>query len=127
MLAENVASSKFEQSIKQAIGYVQNRGFDNIKARHEDFEAPAGMAMQGTDTVFTPDITAERNGNRYYFEIADRTEPKEQVIGKWKLLSTLAKMKNGDFKIFVPYGSMKYATDIIERKNIDAELIKLAK
>jgi hypothetical protein len=127
MLAENVATGKFEQNIKQAIGYVQNRGFENIKARHEDFDQPAGMAMQGSDVVFTPDITAERRGARFYFEIADRTEAKEQVIGKWKLLSTLAKMKGGDFKIFVPYGSMKYATDIIEKKNIDAELIKLAK
>ncbi len=127
MLAANVASVKFDKTINQAVSYVEGLGFDEIKARHEDYEDPAKLVMQGADTVFTPDITATRDGSKYYFEIADRTEAASAVVGKWKLLSALAKMKNGDLKIFVPYGSMKYASEIIESKHIDAELIKLSK
>jgi hypothetical protein len=127
MLAQNLETSKFDKIIEQAISYVEGRGFEEIKARHENYDNPASLVMQGSDTVFTPDITATRNGGKYYFEIADRTEKPTEVVAKWKLMSVLAKMKQGDFKIFVPYGSMKYANEIVERKHIDAELIKLSK
>jgi precorrin-4 methylase len=83
--------------------------------------------MDDEEKSFIPDITATKNGGKYYFEIANRNEAERDVVGKWKLMSTLARMKNGDFRIFVPYGSMKYTNEILEKKNIEAEVIKLAK
>lgn len=125
MLQENVESGKYQETINRAVDYVVNLGFENIRARHEDYDDPAQLTMQREKKSFMPDITAMKNGGKYYFEIADRTEDEREVIGKWKLMSTLAEMKNGDFRIFVPYGSMKYTTDILERKGIKAEIIKL--
>lgn len=110
----------------QAVNYVKNLSFEDIKARYEDFDEPATLKMKGSDVEFTPDITATKNGAKYYFEIADRTEDQSHVISKWQLLSTLATMKGGDFKIFVPYGSMKYTNDILKSKDIQAEVVKLS-
>lgn len=127
MLRANVESGKYQDNIDRAIDYVENLGFENIRARYEGYEEPAGLKMQGEDKSFTPDITAMKNGGKYYFEIADRNEDPVEVVGKWKLMSTLAEMKDGDFRIFVPYGSMKYTNEIITKKNIKAEVIKLSK
>lgn len=126
MLQENIQSDRYQEHIEQAVNYVKNLGFDEIKARFGDFEEPASLKMKGSDVEFTPDITAMKYGAKYYFEIADRTEAPSEVVSKWQLLSTLAQMKNGEFKVFVPYGSMKYTNDILKNKNITAEVVKLS-
>lgn len=125
MLQTNVETGKYQENIDRAIDYVQNLGFDEIRARYEGYDEPATLKMQGSDKAFTPDITATKNGAKFYFEIADRTEKETDVVGKWKLLSMLAGMKNGSFRIFVPYGSMKYTNEILAKKDIKAEVIKL--
>lgn len=125
MLQSNVDSGKYQEHIDRAVDYVENLGFENVRARYEGYEEPASLRMQGTGKTFTPDITATKNGGKYYFEIADRGESTSEVVGKWKLMATLAEMKGGDFRIFVPYGSMKYTNDILTNKSIKAEIIKL--
>lgn len=125
MLEVNVDSGKYQDAMSRAIDYVQNLGFEDIRARHEEYDEPARLTMKGQDKAFIPDITATKNGGKYYFEIADRTENVAEIVGKWKLMATLAEMKSGDLRIFVPYGSMKYTTEILEKKNIKAEIIKL--
>lgn len=125
MLQSNVESGKYQEHIDRAIDYVENLGFENVRARYEGYEEPGSLRMQGTEKSFTPDITATKNGGKYYFEIADRGESSIEVVGKWKLMATLADMKGGDFRIFVPYGSMKYTNDILDNKHIKAEIIKL--
>lgn len=125
MLQSNVDSGKYQEHIDSAVDYVENLGFENVRARYEGYEEPASLRMQGTGKTFTPDITATKNGGKYYFEIADRSESSSDVVGKWKLMATLAEMKGGDFRIFVPYGSMKYTNDILTKKSIKAEIIKL--
>lgn len=125
MLQSNVETGKYQEHIDRAVDYVVNLGFENIRARYEGYDEPASLRMQSSDKTFTPDITAMKNGGKYYFEIADRGELRVEVIGKWKLMATLADMKGGNLRIFVPYGSMKYTNDILENKNIKAEIIKL--
>lgn len=125
MLQSNVDSGKYQEHIDRAVDYVENLGFENVRARYDGYEEPASLRMQGTGKTFTPDITATKNGGKYYFEIADRGESTSEVVGKWKLMATLAEMKGGDFRIFVPYGSMKYTNDILTNKSIKAEIIKL--
>lgn len=127
MLKANVDSGKYQEVMDRAVDYVENLGFEDIRARHDNYDEPAHLKMKGEDKAFIPDITATKNGGKYYFEIADRTEDETEVIGKWKLMATLAGMKNGDLRIFVPYGSMKYTTEILEKKNIKAEIIKLSR
>ncbi len=111
----------------RAVDYVQNLGFEDIRARHDDYDEPAHLKMKGQDKSFVPDITATKNGGKYYFEIADRTEDETEVVGKWKLMATLAEMKCGDLRVFVPYGSMKYTSEILDKKGIKAEIIKLSR
>lgn len=125
MLQENVKSDKYQEHIEAAVNYVKNLAFEDIKARFGDYEEPATLKMKGSDIEFTPDITATKHQGKFYFEIADRTEDPSEVISKWQLLSTLAKMKGGEFKVFVPYGSMKYTNDILKLKDINADVVKL--
>lgn len=127
MLKMNAESGKHSEAMDRAVDYVQNLGFENIRARHDNYDEPAHLKMKDSDKAFIPDITAMKNGGKYYFEIADRSEDESEVVGKWKLMATLASMKGGDLRVFVPYGSMKFTTEILEKKNIKAEIIKLSR
>lgn len=125
MLQDSVLTDQYQESIEQALNHVKNSGYNDIRARCEGYDNPSTLKMKDSSEGFTPDITASKFGGKYYFEIANRDEKQVEVISKWKLLSTLATMKQGELKIFVPYGSMKYASEIVKNKDIKAELIKL--
>ena len=127
MAEAGTGSVKYMEAMDRAVDYVKRLGFEGIRARHEEFDEPAHLKMQGEDKSFVPDITAMKNGGKYYFEIADRSIVETDVVGKWKLMATLASMKGGDLRVFVPYGCMKFTTEILEKKNIKAEIIKLAR
>jgi len=77
------------------------------------------------DVNFIPDITATKNDKKGYFEIAKKVKDTSQLVNKWKLLATLAEMKNGDFHIFVPHGHMKFTREILTDYGINAEVVKL--
>lgn len=126
MLQESKQEAKNKEFLDRAISQVKNMGYDEIKACHEDYEDPAAFSLKGEDVKFRPDITANKMGGKYYFEIADRTENSRLVRGKWKLLETLAKMKNGELKIFVPRGCMKFTNTLLAETQIQASIIKLS-
>ncbi len=124
-MAKASPKQESESIINQAVSYVQRLGFESIRALHPDFEAPAILERKGEGESVEPCITALKNGAKFYFEIADKTISEKETVSKWKLLAALADMKKGELRIFVPYGNMKFTTDVVDRKNIKAQLIKL--
>lgn len=125
MLKES-RGSKYDEKIEEAIKKILRRGYTDIKASIESYEPPKSIVGQGsTVTEFVPDITAEKWGGMGYFEIAKKESDPTDLASKWKVLEILAKMKKGEFLIFVPHGNMQFAQRIINQYNIQAELIKL--
>lgn len=124
MLKES-RGNNYQKKLEEAVRKVKRRGYEDICAAVEPYERPTPIVSKNSDLTFVPDITAEKMGGKAYFEIAKRGDDEEQVGSKWKLLSMMAKIKKGDFKIFVPHGSMPFAQRVINKNNIYAELIKI--
>jgi hypothetical protein len=116
-----------EKSIlSNAVDILKSKGFEHIQADVEEFERPAKLIKRGSDMVFTPDLTAEQNDGKCYFEIVRTAKrDKSQLIDKWSLLSAVAKHKNGHFFLLVPDGKMNYAQKILKEQKIEAEIIKM--
>ena len=66
------AQDKTEHSefIQESLNYLENLGYDNIKADVEGYETPKSYHKKGSDVVITPDIVAEKAGRKHYFEIS---------------------------------------------------------
>lgn len=126
MLTSEKTLEQSEPLLKKAIKYVENRGFKNIKTKLDGYESPNSFAQKKEDNEYTPDITAENARGKFYFEIAQKTEKVNSLVSKWKLLATLAEMKNGGFSILVPYGLNKFTEDLVNNYKIDANLIKMS-
>lgn len=126
MLTSEKTLDQSEPLLKKAIEYVENRGFKNIKTKLDGYESPNSFAQKKKDNEYTPDITAENARGKFYFEIAQKTDKVNSLVSKWKLLATLAEMKNGGFCILVPYGLNKFTEDLVNNYKIDANLIKMS-
>lgn len=126
MLAESKSSEEYKVLLQRAVEHISSRGFNTIKADLEGYEHPTHYKAQNNKQLnFSPDITAMNERGKYYFEIAKKTESTRELVSKWKLLETMAEMKNGQLNILVPYGQNRFAQELIAQHNINANLIKL--
>lgn len=117
---------KLEDAREKAITWVKGKGYSSIKASfEEDFEDTNSFVGSSNGDPVTPDITAQSSTGKSYFEIAQKTSQKQGLITKWKLLSRLATMKNGQFVIFVPYGHKSFAERIVEDNRIQAKIVAI--
>ncbi len=103
MLLETREEVEYDVILAQIVKKLKSQGFENIRTHLEGYEEPALLVRQGEeDDSFTPDATATKNGRKYYFEVARRTKEEIRLVGKWKLLQTLAELKQGELQIFIP-------------------------
>lgn len=125
-MLKDYRKDKYETTMKKVIERLKSSGYTEIKADYEDLESPAKLVSKKNDEVYIPDATAKNKlGNKAYFEVGRKISASEKLVNKWKLLETLASIKNGVFQIFVPHGSMKFTQEIITKYHINADLVKI--
>lgn len=124
-MLKQARGNRYNDKLKEAIRKVKRRGYEDICADLESYDKPMPIVSKTSDLAFIPDITAEKMGGKAYFEIAKRGDDEDKVGSKWKVLATMAKIKKGDFKIFVPRGSMPFAQRVINKESLRVELIKI--
>lgn len=125
MLTETRNSDLYIGKLSEVVKILESQGFEKIRADLPDYEDVAPLVRQSDDHAFVPDVTAVKNGGKYYIEVAKRTSDEVKLVGKWKLLSTLASMKKGELKIFVPRGELSFTRRVLAKYNIDATMIKM--
>jgi len=125
-MLKNYRQDRYESTVEKVIQTISKKGFTEIKADCGDLDPPAKLVSQSNDDIYTPDITAtNRIGRIAYFEIGRKIQETEKLVNKWKLLETLANIKDGIFQIFVPHGSMKFTKEIVTKYGINAEVVKI--
>ena len=125
MLSEERQEVNYKELLEKAVEQLQRRGFSDIKAKLEGFEEPKSFSQKREDNTYIPDITAKNSKGKFYFEIAQKTPDTSSMVSKWKLLATIAEMKNGGLNILVPYGQSKFTNELVEKYNINAKLMKM--
>ena len=125
MLPESKQGEEYKELLARAVHQIESRGFDKIRTDLDGYEAPTHYMAQEKKVSYSPDITATNNKGKFYFEIARKTESTRELVSKWKLLETMAELKNGQFNILVPYGQNRFAQELITEHKINANLIKL--
>ena len=115
-----------KQYVKRAIQWARNRGISNIRADLEGYEQPTSYTKIDANQPFTPDVTGKRHDNKYYIEIATKTENVYQKVSKWKLLSTLARRKGGKLFLIAPKGHKAFTERVLKNHSIsNAQLVYL--
>jgi hypothetical protein len=125
MLKHSRNKEKYVLKINRVIEKVKKQGFTDIRADVGDYDKPPRLISKSKKIDFIPDVVARKNGTKGYFEISKKEKDTNDLINKWSVLATLAEMKNGLFRIYVPHGHMKFTRQLLTAHDIKAEVIRL--
>ncbi len=98
---------------KETIEYLKSKGFTNIKADLDGYDSPKGYKKKGTDIVITPDIVAEKDGKKHFFDLSLKTEKPKLLKSKWLFLDMLSQIKSCTFKIITTRGHYKFTDEML--------------
>jgi len=111
---------------QDAIDWAKSLSLSNFKANTDGYDSPNTLSQTDTDLSFTPDMTGRRRTNKFYLEIALKSEDKRELVSKWKLLSTLASMKGGKLYLLAPSGHKAFTERILSSHQLpNTELVAL--
>jgi len=117
---------KYSDVLEDSITYLENRGFENIKADMDGYETPKSFSKVGSDISITPDIVAIKEGRKHYFDISLKSEEPKLLKSKWLFLKTLSNLKSHRFKLITKRGHYKFTQDMLEDINLTSKsLIKI--
>jgi hypothetical protein len=122
------ASDKTEDTtfLEKSIQHLEATGFEQIKADMEGYDTPKSYLRKGTDSKITPDIVAQKNGRKYYFEISLKSKKPTLLKSKWLFLDTISRMQSNRFRIITTKGHYKFTNMMLEDINLsNKEPIKL--
>jgi hypothetical protein len=117
---------KYQNILENSVEYLEQRGFENIKADTSGYETPKSFAKKGTEITITPDIVAEKNGVKHYFDISLKSEKPKLLKSKWLFLNTLSALRSHRFKLITTKGHYKFTNDMLDDINLQNKaLIKI--
>lgn len=125
MITIDKDTDKNTQILEQAIGYLEDRGFENIKADMDGFESPKSYIKKGSEVSITPDIVAERDGEKHIFELSLKSKKPRLLKSKWLFLDVLSSMKNFKFKILTTRGHYKFTDETLSSISLDKTPMKI--
>ncbi|MGB3606828.1 hypothetical protein [Psychroserpens sp.] len=117
---------KYRDILDSSVEYLEQHGYENIKADTKGYETPKSYAKKGSDISVTPDIVATKEGRKHYFDISLKSEKPKLLKSKWLFLNTLSALKSHRFRLITTRGHFKFTNDMLEDINLhDKKLIKI--
>ncbi|MCB4808098.1 hypothetical protein LG651_07515 [Tamlana sp. 62-3] len=118
--------AKYSDILEESISYLENHGFENIKADIEGYETPKSYSKSGSDISITPDVVATKEGRKYYFDISLKSEKPKLLKSKWLFLNALSNLKSSRFRLITARGHYKFTQDMLDAVNLNHKhLIKI--
>ncbi|ALJ06233.1 hypothetical protein APS56_14295 [Pseudalgibacter alginicilyticus] len=117
---------KYSDILENSINYLENRGFENIKADAVGYDTPKSYSKVGSNINITPDIVAEKEGRKHYFDLSLKSEMPKLLKSKWLFLNTLSALKSHRFRIITTRGHFQFTNSMLEDINLtNKSLIKI--
>lgn len=118
--------NKYTGFLNDSINYLENLGFENIKADIDGYDRPKSYTKVGSDISITPDIVAEKNGKKHIFDIGLKSSKPNLLKSKWLFLNTLSNLKSHKFRLITTRGHYKFTNEMLSDINLnDKKLIKI--
>ncbi|MBL87356.1 MAG: hypothetical protein CMO82_11935 [Winogradskyella sp.] len=123
MISED--KKKYSEELSNSISYLENLGYNNIKADIEGYETPKSYHKKGSDIDITPDIVAEKEGRKHIFDLSLKSEKPKLLKSKWLFLNTLSQLKSYRFRLITTRGHYKFTNETVDAIHLDT--VKLLK
>jgi len=114
---------KYSDILESSITYLENHGFENIKADLTGYETPKSYLKSGSNISITPDVVAIKDGRKYYFDISLKSKKTKLLKSKWLFLNTLSNLKSSRFRLITARGHYKFTQEMLESINLSKKKI----
>ncbi|RMF25859.1 MAG: hypothetical protein D6765_09810 [Bacteroidetes bacterium] len=114
---------KSQGLFEKARAWVAQRGFHNIRTAIDKDKQTHRLLRRNDKEPFLPDLTAQLNGRKYYFELALKSKAVRRVVSKWKLLAKMARLRGGKLYLLAPYGHRAFTERILNTHRIEAKVV----
>ncbi len=122
----NTDREKYSEFLIDSLNYLKQHGYENIKADTDGYETPKSYSKVGSDIYITPDIVAEKEGRKHYFELSLKSSKPKLLKSKWLFLNTLSNLKSHRFRLITTRGHYKFTNEMLDEINLsDKKLIKI--
>ncbi len=112
--------------LRKALDWVEKRDFQEVRSVFEGYEEPMSFTSSTSQLEVQPDITALKGGtSKSYIEVAMKSDTPQDTVTRWKLLSTLASMKNGQLYLLIPRGHKAFTAGLVETHGVQAKMISI--
>ncbi|MFD1063137.1 hypothetical protein ACFQ1Q_07750 [Winogradskyella litorisediminis] len=116
----------YKKELKDSISYLENLGYDNIKADIEGYESPKSYFKKSSGVEVTPDIVAEKHGRKHIFDLSLKTVKPRLLKSKWLFLNTLSQLKSYRFRLITKRGHYSFSDKTLDAIHLDnVKIIKL--
>ena len=117
---------KYSDILENSISYLENHGFENIKADALGYDTPKSYLKVGSDISITPDIVAEKERRKHYFDLSLKSEKPKLLKSKWLFLNALSALKSHRFRIITTRGHFQFTNSMLDDINLkNKNLIKI--
>lgn len=112
--------------LEKSIDHLKATGFTDIKAELAGYENPKTFVKKSNGSDLKADISAKKNGRKYFFDISLKSEERRLLKSKWLLLDTVARLRSHRFKIITTRGHYKFTETLLSELNLtNKEPIKI--
>ncbi len=117
----NTEKAQNSEFLEKSIQYLEARGFQNIKADLDGYESPKSFLKKSTGSRITPDIVANKNGRKYFFDISLKSDKPQLLKSKWLFLDALSRLRSNRFRIITTRGHYKFTDDMLHDINLSSK------
>ena len=104
--------------LEKSVNHLKAQGFTDIKASLPGYESPKTFKGKSSGLEVAADISAKKNGRKYFFDISLKSEKAKLLKSKWLLLDTVARLKSNRFKIITTRGHFKFTDELLKDINL---------
>ena len=121
-MSENPKSNYFSK----AISWIQKKSTESIKSKVDGYEDPKSFLNKSTNESIQPDFSfTTKSGAKHYMDIAIKSDQKQKLVTRWKLLSLMASMNSGKLHLLAPRGHKMFTKRLVDQYNINAKISSL--
>ncbi len=112
--------------IEKTISYLEEKGFTDIKADLPGYPPPKSFVKKKDGLNIAADLTAKKEGKKYFFDIGLKSGKSRLLKSKWLLLDAVAQSKSNYFRIITTKGHIQFTERLLQEVNLSHKrLIKL--
>lgn len=121
-MSENPKQNYFSKAVK----WVEKKSISSMRAKADGYDEPKSFLNKRTQESVQPDLSfTTKSGAKHYTDIALKSEQKQKLVTRWKLLSLMASMNSGKLHLLAPRGHKMFTKRLVDQYNINARVSSL--